>query len=60
MKSLKVGIFDGPSKKAQEKTKSGDKEHSSTGNGSGIGAGFLMFAVVALAIAGYFVMGKAS
>ena len=65
MKTLQVGVFDGPSKKAEAqkaeaKKKSAGSEEGSGGSGSGMGKGFIMFIVVAVAIAGYFVMGKSS
>ncbi len=60
MKDMQVGVFDGPTaiKKSERQNKS--TEHSESGSGSGMGTGLIMFLVVALAIAGYFVMGKAS
>jgi hypothetical protein len=60
MKTLQVGVFDGPSKKAEAKKKSAGSEEGSGGSGSGMGTGFIMFIVVAIAIAGYFVLGKSS
>ena len=60
MKTLKVGVADGAAKKIQDKKKTVGSQQSSTGSGSGMGTGFVMFVVVALAIAGYFFLGKAS
>ena len=60
MKDMQVGVFDGPKaiKKSEGHKKS--SEDSQSGSGSGMGTGLIMFLVVALAIAGYFVMGKSS
>ena len=58
MKTLRVGVFDGPKKQASEKKQSIVKEQSSSGGGMGMG--LIMFVVVALAVAGYFVMGRSS
>jgi hypothetical protein len=56
MKTLQVGEYDGPA--SGEKKKSVLKDGSGNSGGGGIPMGLIMFAVVVVAIAGYFIMGK--